>query len=160
VIFVTVGSEIAFDRMLSVVDNWAASTGEEVFAQIGPSEMQLSHVQYKQFLPPAEYQNYIKHCTAIIAHAGMGTILSAMQHCKPVVIMPRMAKYQETRNDHQVATARRLGNRAGIYVAMDEDALKEQLTNIHLLKAGGAVSSYASDELIETIKCFIDGKSK
>lgn len=156
-IFVTVGSELAFDRMLSVIDAWAAESEEDVFAQIGPSELHPPNIRHKQFLSLDEFRRYVTDCSVMIAHAGMGSILSAMQQGRPIIIMPRRVKFRETRNDHQVATARKLNSRAGIYVVMDEAELKQQLERIHLLEAGTAVSAFASDELLAAISHFIDG---
>jgi len=155
--FVTVGSELAFDRMLSVIDAWAADSGEDIFAQTGPSELSLSNIRHKQFLSPDEFNQHVMGCSVMIAHAGMGSILTAMQQCKPIIIMPRRVKFRETRNDHQVATARKLSSRAGIFVAMDEAELQQQLEKVHSLAAGNAVSPYASDELLAAISQFIDG---
>jgi len=156
-IFVTVGSELAFDRMLSVIDAWAIGSRDNVFAQTGYSELRLVNVRHKQFLHPDEFSRCVSECSVMIAHAGMGSILTAMQHCKPIIIMPRRVKFNETRNDHQVATARKLSGREGVFVAMDEAELKQQLDRVHLLTAGDAVSPYASDELLAAISQFIDG---
>lgn len=155
-IFVTVGSELAFDRMLSVIDVWAAESEEDVFAQIGPSELHPANIRHKQFLSPEEFKQHVTDCSVMIAHAGMGSILSAMQQGRPIIIMPRMEKYHETRNDHQVSTSEKLKSRAGIYVAMDENELREQLKRIHSLTAGDGISQYASDELLATIRNFIN----
>jgi len=156
-IFVTVGSELAFDRMLSVIDTWAAECKEDVVAQIGPSELCPAYIRYKQFLSPDEFNQHVRDCSVMVAHAGMGSILTAMQQCRPIIIMPRRVKFLETRSDHQVATAEQLKHRAGIYAAMNESELKEQLEKIHTLSAGNAVSPYASDELLAAISRFIEG---
>jgi len=156
-IFVTVGSELAFDRMLSVIDAWAADSEEDFFAQTGPSELYLANIHHKKFLSPDEFNQHVADCSVMIAHAGMGSILTAMQQGKPIIIMPRRVKFRETRNDHQVATAQELSSRAGIFVAMDEAELKRQLERVHLLAAGDVVSPYASDELLASISHFIDG---
>jgi len=155
-IFVTVGSELAFDRMLSVVDAWAADSGEDIFAQTGPSELSLTNIRHKPFLSPDEFNQHVMDCSVMIAHAGMGSILAAMQQGRPIIIIPRRVKFRETRNDHQVATTQELSSRAGIFAAMDEAELKQQLERVHLLVAGNAVSSYASNELITAISQFID----
>ena len=37
-IFVTVGTQLAFDRMIKAVDEWAGARGRtDVFAQVGPA---------------------------------------------------------------------------------------------------------------------------
>ena len=54
-IFVTVGTQLAFDRLVSAVDTWASTAGgDEVFAQIGPSALQPKRLKYKDFVSPAD----------------------------------------------------------------------------------------------------------
>ena len=57
----------------------------------------------------------------IVAHAGMGTVITAGRAGKPLVIMPRIEAWGEHTTDHQIATANWLRNKPGIFVA-DTDA--------------------------------------
>ncbi|MCG8442489.1 MAG: hypothetical protein MI723_11830, partial [Caulobacterales bacterium] len=88
-----------------------------------------------------------------------GSIITALSHSKPIVIMPRTAARRETRNDHQVATAQRLGQRPGIYVADDEaalpDALDQVLTGAGAGPATPTISSFAEPRLLRDIRNFI-----
>ena len=59
---------------------------------------------------------------ALIGHAGMGTITMALEHRKPLLVMPRLAKYKEHVNDHQVGTAvefERMGHVLAAYDVKD-----------------------------------------
>ena len=155
-IFVTVGSELPYDRMLNVVDQWASNTGKKVLAQIGPSGLTPEHMKWSQFISPDEFQTNIESAEVVIAHARMRSILSAMQNRKPIIIMPRRAQYRETRNDHQVATANKMKCISGVYVAMDENELLQHLEQIHALSSGESISTYASKALLTTIENFIN----
>ena len=55
-IFVTVGTQLSFDRMVEVVDRWAGRSGAEVFAQVGPSEATFGNIQVVPFLRPDELE--------------------------------------------------------------------------------------------------------
>jgi UDP-N-acetylglucosamine transferase subunit ALG13 len=107
VIFLTVGTQLPFDRLVEAVDEWAATAGEDVFAQIGPTALRPRHIEYVQFVSAAECANRMQAASYIVAHAGMGTILMALQLGKPLLVMPRRADLGEHRNDHQRANARR-----------------------------------------------------
>lgn len=157
-IFVTVGTQLSFDRMIQAVDTWAAMADEAVFAQIGPSELEPAHLKWRQFITPAEFAANMKQARVVIAHAGMGSILTALQFQKPIVIFPRQAKLHEHRNDHQIATAERFKAVQGVHVAMDEAELQRILVQLNDLNAGGGIGPFASDELISTIKGFIEGQ--
>lgn len=123
-IFVTVGSQTPFDRLIEAMDQWARANGAvEVFAQIGSGAYAPQHMRWVRSLPPAEFRQRCATAQAIVAHAGMGSVLTALEFCKPLLLLPRRASLRETRNDHQVATARWLSSRPGIVVADDEHAL-------------------------------------
>ncbi|MCH8271105.1 MAG: hypothetical protein IH985_07850 [Planctomycetes bacterium] len=155
-IFVTVGTQLAFDRMIRVVDAWAGASGRaDVFAQIGPGAWRPSHIEWSEFVTPGEFDRRSRESDVIIGHAGMGAILTAMQYGKPIVIMPRRAALREQRNDHQVATARRFSHRQGITVAMDEHELVDRLDQLDSLVGADAISDRASDQLINAIREFI-----
>lgn len=155
-IFATVGAQMGFDRLIRAVDDWAGSNPDvDVFAQIGPGDYVPKNIEWTRFLEPDEFRSKVESSTAIVGHAGMGTIITALQHGKPVLIMPRRGDLAETRNDHQIATAERFGTKAGIEVAMDESAIAENLDTISAIDMPERVGSDASERLIKTIHTFI-----
>ena len=155
-IFVTVGSDVPFDRLVRVVDQWAGETGRtDVFAQIGETSWQPSHLTYSKFLEPAEFSRRFSSASIIISHAGMGTILSALQKEKPILVMPRKGSLGETRNEHQLATARRLLEMGRISVAFDEAALRASLEQLDQLRPREKISPFASEELLSALRDFI-----
>ena len=161
-IFVTVGDQLPFDRLVRIVDEWAVTSGKEVFAQIGRTDWKPMHIAYKNFLTPEEFKVKLITSEAVIAHAGMGTIISALELGKPVLVMPRQADLGEVRNDHQHSTACRFLALNYISVAFDEAELKDKLDSLAKLvghwKEGGAVRPKPSHLLIKTIRDFIEAK--
>jgi UDP-N-acetylglucosamine transferase subunit ALG13 len=158
VIFVTVGTQLPFDRLVSAVDAWAAAApGRRVTAQIGPSDLRPAHLDAHAFIPPAECRRLLQSASVVVAHAGMGTILGALELGKPVLVMPRRAALGEHRNDHQLATARWFADEGGVSVAFDEADLARKLDELERLDAGRRISAYASDRLIGALRSFIDG---
>ena len=155
-IFVTVGAQMAFDRLVAAVDDWAGRTpGAEVFAQIGPSELQPRHIRWERFLDSAAFRERVVACDAIVAHAGMGSILTALEYGKPILVMPRRGDLQETRNDHQVATAERFREMGRVAVAGDASELAPWLDRIKDLRAAERISPYASPPLIDALREFV-----
>ncbi len=152
-IFVTVGAQMAFDRMIRAVDHWAKDAGRtDVFAQIGPAEYQPEHIDFVGFLEPPQFAERAQAADVIVAHAGMGSIITALTMGKPILVMPRRGDLRETRNDHQIATARRLSELGKVAVAMDERELTEQLGRLDQLTAGGSIGPYAQDSLIAAVR--------
>ncbi|MCH7961053.1 MAG: hypothetical protein IIC49_01830 [Planctomycetes bacterium] len=155
-IFVTVGAQMPFDRMVRCVDEWATKQGRrDVVAQIGPTRWRPRSIEWTEFLSPTQFLEHVKRANVIIAHAGMGSILTALQFGKPIVIMPRRGDLAETRNDHQLATAARFEGKPGVFVAQDETELSGMLDRLDSLVAGEPISEYASPELLNAIKAFI-----
>jgi UDP-N-acetylglucosamine transferase subunit ALG13 len=136
VIFVTVGGQLPFDRLVHAVDRWAAQQrSADVFAQIGDSTRPPAHIQWDHFLSPDEFEAKAREAEVLVAHAGMGSILTAFELEKPIIVMPRRAHLGEHRNDHQWATVKNLGDHSGITVAIDEEALLHELDNLDRLQA-------------------------
>lgn len=158
-IFATVGTQLPFDRLTAAVDDWAGATaGREVFAQIGPSSLRPCHIEHTRFTSPEECAERMRSSTAIVAHAGMGTILTALEIGKPLLIMPRRAALREHRNDHQLATAERFAAVAGVRVALDETELALKLDEIERTAQPPAISPYAPDELVGALRAFIEDR--
>lgn len=123
-ILVAVGTQFPFDRLVQAVDDWAgARNRDDVVAQIGPSALLPKHIRSHAFLPPRAFQSMLEQCNLLVAHCGMGSILSALSLGKPILVMPRSAARGEHRNDHQLATAKRFLNRPGVTVADNETEL-------------------------------------
>lgn len=154
-IFVTVGTQLPFDRLVRCVDDWAGASGSDVFAQMGPSRLRPRHIGYRDFLSPQESHERMLEAEVIVAHAGMGTILSAFELGKPLLIMPRHAAFGEQRNDHQVATARHFAQTGEVTVAFDVDELRADLDDLEHLAVHEPIGPYASAELIAALRAFI-----
>jgi len=155
-IFVTVGHQMPFDRMVKAVDEWASSNQrDDVFAQIGSTKYRPAHIQWAHTIDPNEFQERIAQADAVVAHAGTGTILTALEQRTPILVMPRRAALLETRNDHQVATAQRFLEMGRVAVAMDETELPGMLKQLSQLSASDTISSAASPELLKAISEFV-----
>lgn len=127
-IFATVGTQLPFDRLILALDQWAASNSDqEVFAQIGRGEYQPEHVAWTREMDPGQFRQRMAQCDTVVAHAGMGSIISAMEMGKQVIIMPRRASLGEHRNEHQLATAKRLEHLNGLQVVQEAEALADAL---------------------------------
>ncbi len=156
-IFVTVGTQLPFDRLTSVVDTWAVDHPEiKVFAQVGPgAQIAPTHIEFAEFVSPDHADELFQRATVIVSHAGMGSILTALKYQKPILIMPRRADLGEHRNDHQWATAEYLGSSRGVTVAWNEEQLIDALNSYRSMQGGEGISEYASPQLITHLKKFI-----
>ena len=154
-VFVTVGTQLPFDRLISAVDRWALQHRAEVFAQTGSSSLRPKHIQWQDFIDNAEANERIRTANLVVAHAGMGTILTRLETGLPLIVLPRRAALGEHRNDHQIATARRLSHLRGLWVVDNEDALHEKMNTFERPVDTPNINAVASPSLIAAVQEFI-----
>ncbi len=159
-ILVSVGSQAPFDRLVRAVDEWARLRNRaDVFAQIAKGSYRPAHIGFTDFVDPAEFKELVRGAQFIVAHAGMGSIISALELGKPIVVMPRRACFRETRNDHQVAAARHFGEQGRIIVATDEQEVPEKLDYALTALETERIDTKASPLLIGTVRAFLEGNA-
>ena len=157
-IFVSVGMQMPFDRLCIAVDEWAKKHNrDDVFMQIGETKWTPSHCKFKHMISPPEFRQYIEKASLLIMHAGVGSIVTGIECGVPMLLMPRMARLRETRNDHQTATLSKLGHLPGIQVASDEKELVTELEQFNYENKPKKMGPDASPQLIETLQNFIQG---
>ncbi|MFH1986434.1 MAG: glycosyltransferase [Pseudomonadota bacterium] len=157
-IFVTVGSMLPFDRLIRAVDLWAQNTKcLDVFAQIGDGVYEPTNMTWARMLSPGEFDQKIRSASLVVAHAGMGSIISAMEAGKPIVILPRRVENKEVTTNHQVDTVTWLEQKSGIYVARTEAALPEAISNATHSSGSCApsISSVAPEQFIQRVRSYL-----
>ncbi|HNS20224.1 MAG TPA: glycosyltransferase [Sedimentisphaerales bacterium] len=132
-IFLTVGTQFPFDRLVKAVDDLVAAgvIKDEVFAQIGDEAYQPRNFEAVASLDKKAFDERIHEASALISHAGMGTITMALDTGKPLLAMPRRRQYGEVVNDHQVAIARKFEQLGHLLVAYSSEELADK---VELLK--------------------------
>lgn len=157
-IFLTVGTQLPFDRLVKSVDRWAAEhPGVPVFAQIGKGAHKPENIVYRESLTPAEFEEKCRESAVIVGHVGMGTIITGMSMNKSMILMPRLHELGEHRNDHQVSSAKRFEQLESVTIVYDfaemSRALDQRLDTI--ASSDHCMSPQVSASLIQTIEDFI-----
>jgi UDP-N-acetylglucosamine transferase subunit ALG13 len=157
VIFVVTGTQEPFDRLVKIIDEWAQQQNKyKVIGQIAKTTYQPKAITSFDFIDPYEFSNIFNNAEIIIGHAGMGTIIKALENEKKIIVFPRLAKYKEHRNDHQIHTAKSFEEMGSIYVAYTEAELLSLLTNIGSIKPLLKIEKNAQKSLINCIANFIN----
>ena len=157
-IFVTTGTQEPFDRLIIAIDEIAAHLPDVTFkVQAFAATYKPKNFKLTNFFSPAEFETYVQQSQLIISHAGMGTIISALVNSKPIIVMPRLMKYLEHRNEHQLATAKRLDGLKYVTVAYDAEELISTVLSSwpDNLKSLHKVGLQASEELLDSLNNFI-----
>jgi UDP-N-acetylglucosamine transferase subunit ALG13 len=156
-IFLTVGTQLPFDRLIQCVDQLCEKYPDlEVFGQIGHCEYKPKYFKFNDTLSIQEFNKLFLSADYIISHAGMGSILTALSNNKPILMMAREAKFNEHRNDHQLGTAKNFSDKDGCHVFSNLDEL--EILYKGLLQNDSIVSSvnkYAPDKTLSNLKALI-----
>ena len=156
-ILVTIGSQkFQFNRLLKRIDELIENKiiTDKVFAQIGSSDYKPKHYDYIDFMTQEEFNEKLDECDLLITHAGTGVIVNAVKREKKVIAIPRLAKYGEHVDDHQIQLISQFEELNFIEPCYELDELENKLEEIKNKKYNKYVSN--TDTIIESIKEFID----
>ena len=132
-IFITLGSQkFQFNRLLKKVDDLINKgvIADEVFAQIGYSDYTPRNYKFKQFLDREEFAEMEGIADIVITHGGTGAIIGAVKKGKKVIAVPRLAKYGEHVDDHQLQLVGQFSNMNLICECLDCDKLEEAIDTV------------------------------
>jgi len=159
VIFVTVGTQFPFDRLIKGVDSWLNSNqSAEVVAQICHSAYLPKRIEFYDFLGAKEFDDKFKEAEFIVSHAGMGNILKAFDYRKHIIIMPRRSEFGEHRNNHQIDSSKYFGSIDGIEVVNSDQELQDALSRLRSqqqIEFPERNDSCELEKLINSIRSFL-----
>ncbi|MDY2628716.1 MAG: PssE/Cps14G family polysaccharide biosynthesis glycosyltransferase [Lachnospiraceae bacterium] len=156
-IFITLGSQkFQFNRLLKVIDELIAKgvITDKVFAQIGYSSYTPRYYSYKNFLDRDEFAEWEGKCDVLITHGGTGAIIGAVKKGKKVIAVPRLAKYGEHVDDHQIQLIGQFREQNLICGLNDCSELKDALEYIKTHEFDHYVSN--TRRIIDSIEKFIE----
>jgi UDP-N-acetylglucosamine transferase subunit ALG13 len=156
VIFVVTGTQAPFDRLLSIIDRWAINQDiYSIVAQTANSEINFKNMNCFDYLEPDVFNEYFNNADVIIGHAGIGTIITALENEKKLVVFPRLVKYNEHRNNHQLHTAKGFEKLGLINVAYTEKDLLGYLDDLDSILKKEKIDDKAEQKLLLGISDFI-----
>lgn len=129
-IFVTVGTQAPFDRLLEYIDDIFYQLGEELVVQAPNSAYTPKNFTILSFLDPVDFDRYVINSKFIIGHAGMGSIITALKYNTPIVIVPRDSRLKEHRTNHQIATSKKMIRFSLVEQANSKEELLEVCINL------------------------------
>jgi UDP-N-acetylglucosamine transferase subunit ALG13 len=156
-IFITLGSQkFQFNRLLKAIDDLIESgiVTDEVFAQSGYSDYKPQNYQFKQFLDRDEFAECEARADIVITHGGTGAIIGAVKKGKKVIAVPRLAKYGEHVDNHQLQLITQFKNQNLICGLDDCRELEEALRYVKNHEFDCYQSNTQS--IIESIERFIE----
>jgi UDP-N-acetylglucosamine transferase subunit ALG13 len=142
-----------FDRLVKKVDELAnEGVIEDVFIQAGFSRYEPKHCKFKRFIEMEKFEELIRRSDLVISHGGAGTIICALEHNKPTIVVPRLKRFQEHVNDHQLDLVRTLEEEGRIIAIYDVDDLREGVKRAKMFEPK---TSKAEPKILEIINDYI-----
>lgn len=121
-LFVSVGTQKQqFTRIFELVENSKLLDKEEIVAQTGNTKFKSNKIQMLPSIDVYKFSEYIKKADIVICHGGVGTIFNALENGKKILVVPRLEKYKEHINDHQLEVANELEKQGYLIVYKDEE---------------------------------------
>jgi UDP-N-acetylglucosamine transferase subunit ALG13 len=132
-IFVMVGTHsMGFERLVKAMDEIAAK--EKVVIQIGNTGYEPRNAEYFTFAGIKEVREYIKKADVVVTQGGIGSVTDSLRYGKPTVVVPRLKKYGEHTNDHQLDLTRELEEEGRIIAVYDIKDLPEAIEKARAMK--------------------------
>lgn len=156
-ILVTVGTQDKdFSRMLNLVEEQInkKNIAEEVIVQSGHTKYVSDKMKIFDFIPNNQFDKYIKDANIIITHGGVGSIVNSVKLGKKVIAIPRLSKYNEHDNDHQLQICEKFSELGYIKVLNENDDFSKLLKEIEKFKPTKYISN--TKNIIEALENYID----
>jgi UDP-N-acetylglucosamine transferase subunit ALG13 len=136
---VTVGNATQpFSRLLAAVERALPILPRPVVVQCGHTPFNSSACRVEPFLSLEAFSKHIAASSLVIAHAGAGTIISTLAHGRMPIVIPRLIRYGEHVDDHQLEFASEMA-RLGKVVLVSDLAELEAVIRRNMAGASTAV---------------------
>jgi len=158
-VLVTIGSmsEKKFTRLFKIIDELCEESildRNQVIAQVGFDNYESNYYKTFDMISDSEFKQKIIECDLIITHAGTGTIMSALKKNKKVILFPRMEKYDEHYDNHQLEISEIFKNKNLVLCATTKKELIQCISKIKSFTPGkfNSNNSYINEKIINFIE--------
>lgn len=158
-ILVTLGTQDKpFIRLLKAIDN-AIEKGvikDKVIVQAGYNvgRYESKNMEIFDLIDREKFSELVNKCDLLITHGGVGSILNGVRQNKKIIACPRLAKYGEHINDHQLQIVSEFSRLGYILPYNDGDDLGEIIKKIKTFNPKKFVSN--TNKFVKIIKDYID----
>lgn len=156
-ILITLGTQDKqFTRLLDTVQNEIdkGNIRDKVIVQAGHTKYNSKDMEIFDLIDREKFADLIKECDLLITHGGVGSIITGLQNNKKVIVVPRLAKYDEHINDHQIQITENFAKVGYILPLYENDDLGKTLKEIKKFKPKKFQSN--TKNMIKLISNYID----
>ena len=146
----------SFHRLLEEIqkniDN--GNIKEEVVVQKGYTKFESKDMTIYDELPIEKFNELIEKADLVITHGGVGSIISSITRGKKVIAVPRLKKYNEHVNDHQLDIIQTFDEMGYIIGIQEVQQLGEAIKKVKEFKPKKYVKN--TGNIIKIIEDFVD----
>ena len=131
---------------------------DKVIVQAGHTKFKSDNMEIFDLIPQGKLDNLIKDADLIITHGGVGSIMAGARLNKKIIAVPRLKKYGEHVNDHQLEIIDTFRKQGIILAINDVSELEQALKNIQDFKPQRNEvenAEMATNKIIQIIDKFI-----
>jgi len=129
-IFVTIGMHPqGFERLIRKMDEIAGKINEEVVMQIGGTKYTPKNAKHFDFATEQEIKDLCHKARVVVTHGAM-TIIDALDEGAPVIAVPRLKRYDEVIDDHQLYLVQELEKAGKVAAVYDVEELEEAVNKV------------------------------
>ena len=144
-IFVTLGTQDKpFNRLLEAVQKQIDNKKikGKVIVQAGCTKFESKDMEIFDLIDRDKFADLMKSCDILITHGGVGSIITGLKNDKKVIAAPRLAKYKEHTNDHQLQIIEKFSDTGLILPLYDFNNLAKTLKDIKKFKPKNILLPY------------------
>ena len=156
-ILVTLGTQDKeFTRILKEIDRLIDEKiiDDEVIVQAGYTKYKSDNMKIFDYVTIEELNKYIDEASFIITHAGVGSILGALTKHKKIIAVPRLSKYKEHTNDHQLELVEAFSKEGYIIPVIEVNELEEAIKKVDDFIPKEYVSN--NENMVNLVSNYID----
>ena len=160
-IFVALGTQkFQMNRLVKAINKQKQKglIKDKIFAQIGKSNYTPKNFEFKFFINGTEFNEKIENSDIVITHSGVSTTIKALKLGKKVIFIPRLAKYGEHVDDHQMEIAETFFKLNYVFMVSNTNEFYKKIKEVKTHKFNLYISG--NEKMISTIEDFIMNGSK
>ena len=132
-IFVTLGTQDKpFTRLLEMIqkqiDN--GNIKEKVVVQAGYTKFESDDMKIFDYVDGDDFNNLIEEADILITHGGVGSIFTGLRAGKRIIAVPRLAKYGEHTNDHQIQIVSNFDSKGYLIKVNSDEEMEDAIKRV------------------------------
>lgn len=146
----------SFERLLKELDRLKKNKviKEKIIVQSGYTKYNSDNMEIFDFIDKDKLEEYQSKADIIITHGGVGSIISSLKKDKKVIAIPRLKKYDEHVNDHQLDIVESFSNNGYIIGIKEVKDLEKAYKGIKNFKPKKYIPN--NSKIIKIVEDFIN----